>query len=264
MANAFYRSSSSSVKKKSEREPRQTFFVAVGDSSDELSGDVPGRKNEQMAGSDEKRESIFSWKATITPSALVTICILALIMLGFSFLSGVIVGRSSMPLPQALELDTLLSESSKSGEKVQEEPEKILPKEELLFMTNLKKDAGVGILSDAKDIAGSLAVSQGVDEKNKKSAPVQERVEKSEPQFDYMLRVAAYKNEAQAKNLSAKLTKEGIKASRTQKKSGRTTWHYVQVSLRGAKGDLQILRKKLDSFGLHDAMLTGEKPVKKK
>lgn len=265
MANAFYRSSSSSAKKKSEREPRQTFFSAVDDSSDAFSGDISERKNEQMSGIGEaSKESLFSWRATITPSTLVTICILALIMLGFTFLSGVIVGRSSMPLPQALELDTVLSESLKPGEKAQDEPEKILPKEELRFMTNLKSDAGGGILSGAKDIADSAAASHEAEEKNKKAVQVQEKKEKAEPLFDYTLRVAAFKNKDQAKNLASRLSKEGIKSSSTQKKTGRATWHYVQVSIRGSKGDLQALRKKLDAFGLHDAMLTAEKPVRKK
>lgn len=265
MANAFYRSSSSSTKKKSERESRQAVFFAVDDSSDEFSEGMTGRKNDMPDGNvEEKKESIFSWRATITPSALVTISILTLVMLGFSFLSGVIVGRSSMPLPQALELDTLLSEPPKSGENPLDEPEKILPKEELRFMTNLKNDAGGGILSNAKDNADSATSPQPAEDKNKKSVPEQKKKEKAEPLFDYTLRVAAYKNEDQAKNLASRLSKEGIKSSRTQKKAGRTTWHYVQVSLRGSKGDLQILRKKLDAFGLHDAMITGEKPVRKK
>ena len=188
--------------------------------------------------------------------------VLALVMLGFCFLSGVIVGRSSMPLPQALELDTLLSEEPKAGEEQSEEPEKILPKEELRFMTSLKNDAAGGVLADAqKDPGAKPAVTQ---EKPRQEKPAQEVQKPREPQFDYVLRVAAFKEAKQAQALLNTLTKDGLRARRTQTKTSRSTWYYVQVLMRGSKADLQMLRRKLDGYGLHDAMVLSEKPVKGK
>ncbi len=264
MANAFYRSSSSSAKKNSDRERRQSAVFVSEESSDAAPSsaaaeETPSRRSAPSRPESREGRGVFAWRANITPSALVTMSVLALVMLGFSFLSGVIVGRSSMPLPQALELDTLLSEEPKAEEGAQEEPEKILPKEELKFMTSLKSDAAGGVLADAEKNSAPAAVTQ---EKAKSEKPKPEVEKPREPQFDYVLRVAAFKEAGQAQTLVARLSKDGMRARRTQAKTGRTTWYYVQVLLRGGKADLQVLRRKLDGYGLHDAMLISEKAVK--
>lgn len=268
MANAFYRSSSSSAKKNSDRERRQAAFFASEESSDAAASQAAAEETPSRRSAPSRSESrsegrgVFAWRANITPSALVSMSVLALVMLGFSFLSGVIVGRSSMPLPQALELDTLLSEEPKAEEGAGEEPEKILPKEELRFMTSLKSDAAGGVLADAeKDAAQSPAVVQ---EKPAPEKPKQEVQTPREPQFDYVLRVAAFKEADQAQALLKKLSKDGLRARRAQAKTRRTTWYYVQVLMRGSKADLQMLRRKLDGYGLHDAMVISEKAVKGK
>ena len=267
MANAFYRSSSSSAKKNGERERRQTAFFAAEESSDAAASsghaeEAAGGRGVAYRGEGRAEgRSVFAWRANITPSALVTMSVLALVMLGFSFLSGVIVGRSSMPLPQALELDRLLSEEPAASEGESEEPEKILPKEELRFMTSLKSDPSGSVLADAEK---SPAPEAAVQEKKQQEKPKQEAQVPKEPQFDYVLRVAAFKESGQAQALFARLTKDGLRARRTQAKTRRGTWYYVQVLLRGSKADLQVLRRKLDGYGLHDAMLISEKAVKGK
>lgn len=268
MANAFYRSSSSSAKKNSDRERRTTAFFASEESSDAAASSAAAEESSSRKSSATRPQSrsegrsVFAWRANITPSALVTMSVLALVMLGFCFLSGVIVGRSSMPLPQALELDTLLSEEPKESAGENQEPEKILPKEELRFMTSLKSDAAGGVLADAqKDSNAKPAVTQ---EKARQEKPAQEVQKPKEPQFDYVLRVAAFKEAKQAQTLLNTLAKDGLRARRTQTKTSRTTWYYVQVLMRGSKADLQMLRRKLDGYGLHDAMVVSEKAVKSK
>lgn len=267
MANAFYRSSSSSGKKNSDRERRQAAFTASEESSEAAASSVSAGETSSRRSGSARSESrgegrgMFTWKASITPSALVTMSVLALVLLGFSFLSGVIVGRSSMPLPQALELDTLLAEEPKAGEGEPEEKEKILPKEELVFMTSLKNDVAGGVLSDAA--APSSPAAQANVQQKSAEKPKKEEVQKpKEPQFDYVLRVAAFKEQAQAKALYDRLTKDGLKSRRTQTKTKRGTWYYVQVLMRGSKAELQMMRRKLDTYGLHDAMVISEKAVK--
>ncbi|HJD96710.1 SPOR domain-containing protein [Mailhella massiliensis] len=266
MANAFYRNSSSSAKKNSDRERRQSVFSASEESSDAAVREAAAEKeasSRKSASSRSEGRGVFTWRANITPSALVTISVLALVLLGFSFLSGVIVGRSSMPLPQALELEKLLAEDSPEGESEAEEKEKILPKEELRFMTSLKSDASGGVLSDVPT-APAPSVTQAAQEKPKQEKSKEEVQKPKEPQFDYVLRVAAFKEQAQAKALYDRLTKDGLKARRTQTKTKRGTWYYVQVLFRGGKADLQLMRRTLDKYGLHDAMLISEKAVKGK
>ncbi|WP_276819106.1 SPOR domain-containing protein [Mailhella massiliensis] len=264
MANAFYRNSSSSAKKNSDRERRQPVFSASEESSEAAAGEAAAENESSPRRSSPPRaegRGVLIWKANITPSALVTISVLALVLLGFSFLSGVIVGRSSMPLPQALELERLLADETPAGEGEAEEKEKILPKEELRFMTSLKSDPSGGVLSDAQPQAASAAPAV-TQEKPKEEKPKQEVQKPKEPQFDYVLRVAAFKEQAQAKALAERLTKDGLKTRRTQTKTKRGTWYYVQVLFRGSKADLQMMRRTLDKYGLHDAMLVSEKAVK--
>ena len=268
MANAFYRSSSSGGKKNNDRERRQAAFSASEETSEAVASSVAaGESSSRKTGSGRAESrgegrSLFTWRANITPSALVTMSVLALVLLGFSFLSGVIVGRSSMPLPQAMELDTLLSEESTAGEEP-EEKEKILPKEELVFMTSLKEDASGGVLSAAGGSQEHPAVQQAAQQKPAQEKPKKEEVQKpKEPQFDYVLRVAAFREQAQAKALYDRLTKDGMKARRTQTKTKKGTWYYVQVLMRGSKADLQVMRRRLDTYGLHDAMVISEKAVK--
>ena len=59
----------------------------------------------------------------------------------------------------------------------------------------------------------------------------------------------------------ARLIKDGMKATRSQGKSGGNVWNYVAVSMRGTVADLQVMRSRLDKFGLHDAMLVSQRPV---
>lgn len=268
MANAFYRSSSSSAKKNSDRERRQPVFSTSEESSEQAAAPASEAAQSPRMGRNARSEGraegrcLFTWTACITPSALVTMSVLALVLLGFSFLSGVIVGRGSMPLPQALELDRLLSEESKEPGENEEAPEKILPKEELRFMTSLKSEQPGSVLSAAGAVPGTVAEVPAKEEAPVKPKPETQKVR--EPQFDFVLRVAAFKEPEQAQALRDRLTKDGIKARRTQTKTKRTTWYYVQVLMRGSKADLQVMRSRLDRYGLHDAMVTSEKAVKGK
>jgi cell division septation protein DedD len=160
-----------------------------------------------------------------------------------------------------LELENLLSEESKQGAEESEQPEKILPSESLKFMTSLKSEQPEGILSEADRKPVTVSVAPSAEQ------PKQEKQKKvdiqppQEPQFDYVLRVAAFKTPEQAQKLLEKLQKVGIKVRRTQVKTNRTTWYYVQALLRGATSDLRELRRQLAAQGLKDAMVVSEKAV---
>ena len=106
MSNAFYRNTSSSAKKNGDRERRQNASEGF-DEPFEPTADVPvsadaPRKHGMAEQAEEPRpeRGLLAWNVTVTPSALVTMSVLGVILLGFTFLSGVIVGRGTMPLPQ--------------------------------------------------------------------------------------------------------------------------------------------------------------------
>ena len=270
MPNAFYRSTSSAAKKNSDRERRQSGSAPFEDEITAVdvqeSEAAPKRKGKaadkaadkvaDKAPEDERAEKgMFVWNAQITPSALVTMSVLALLLLGITFLFGIIVGRGTMPLPRALELEMLAEERRAAKDA---EADRVLSQEELRFMTSLKREDAAGVLSSAKP-------------EKKESAPKARKAEKKAekkdvtPQtFDYVLRVAAFKEAEPAKRLMARLIKDGMKATRSVGKSNGVAWNYVSVSMRGTVADLQVMRRKLDKFGLHDAIVTARRPVEGK
>ena len=260
MSNAHFINSSSSVLSKKDKEHKSAFFSSADNSGMHLSEpetlhlDVPRTKG-----------SFFAWNARITPSAVITVGVLQLILILAVFFFGFFVGKSTVPLGEPLELENLSAEGM-SGQQTEEKTSdsNILPKEELRFMTSLKKEQGGGILSeqDKKPAPAEGAAPAATD--SKKTALPKEPEQPKAPQFDYVLRVATFNDKESAQKLAAKLSKSGMTTRLTQVKTQKKTWHYVQVTLRGSAEDLQGTRAKLATFSLRDSMLISEKPVKKK
>ena len=281
MSNAFYRNTSSSAKKNGDRERRQNASEGL-DEAFEPTADVPVsadalRKRGMADQADEPRpeRGLLAWNVTVTPSALVTMSVLGVILLGFTFLSGVIVGRGTMPLPQILELETLAPEDKNAQAKA---AEKILTEEELRFMTNLKAREAEGVLSaasakpankDGKARAaekkqGKKAEKPAEKPAEKKAEPRQDAKADTAGRFDYELRVAAFQDVAAAQRLGQSLRKEGMRVRLFAAKSGGVLWQYVSVLFRGTAEDLQAQRAKLARFGLRDSMVISKKAVEAK
>ena len=282
MSNAFYRNTSSSAKKNGERERRQNASEGL-DEAFEPTADVPVSadapwKRGMADQADEPRpeRGLLEWNVTVTPSALVTMSVLGVILLGFTFLSGVIVGRGTMPLPQILELETLAPEDKNAQAKA---AEKILTEEELRFMTNLKAREAEGVLSAAATAkpASKDGKAKATEKKQgrKPEAPAEKQAEKkAEPKqdakadtagrFDYELRVAAFQDVAAAQRLGQNLRKEGMRVRLFAAKSGGVLWQYVSVLFRGTAEDLQAQRARLARFGLRDSMVISKKAVEAK
>ena len=281
MSNAFYRNTSSSAKKNGDRERRQNASEGL-DEAFEPTADVPVSadapwKRGMADQADEPRpeRGLLAWNVTVTPSALVTMSVLGVILLGFTFLSGVIVGRGTMPLPQILELETLAPEDKNAQAKA---AEKILTEEELRFMTNLKAREAEGVLSaasakpankDGKARAaekkqGKKAEKPAEKPAEKKAEPRQDAKADTAGRFDYELRVAAFQDVAAAQRLGQSLRKEGMRVRLFAAKSGGVLWQYVSVLFRGTAEDLQAQRAKLARFGLRDSMVISKKAVEAK
>lgn len=256
MPGAFYRNTSSGGKKSSERERRQSSSLTRSEGREADSRPVQASPAPVV---EEKTRGGVGWTARITPSVLVTASILSLLLLSFSFLSGVIVGRGTLPVPPTSELQPLLpaEQEGASGEEEKTGPEPILPKEDLSFMSSLKSEQGAGVLSD-RDKPETKAQPEPVQEK-----PNVEPSEPKEPEIDYVLRVAAFKKAEPAQELRKKLAKDGLRAKYTQTKTKKGTWHYVLVQLRGTDADFQETRSLLKASGLGDFMILSKTPVKK-
>ena len=278
MPGAFYRNTSSSAKKNSERERRQNASEGFDEALETSAGvpvseDAPKARGraEEVECEPRVERGLLAWNVTVTPSALVTMCVLGVILLSFTFLSGVIVGRGTMPLPQILELETLAPEERSAHAEVSE---KILTEEELRFMTSLKARESEGVLSAATAAkaarkAEKVEKARAADKKVEKKAvkkpedATAKKVEKGS-RFDYELRVAAFQEAAAAQRLVQRLRKEGMRAKQFTAVSRGGQWHYVSVSFRGTSETLQAYRARLARFGLRDSMVISKTAVEEK
>ena len=102
------------------------------------------------------------------------------------------------------------------------------------------------------------------EEAKKNSGTEDEKKEARPAVFDYVLRVAAFKEPAPAQKLAQRLAAAGMKPHRYQARSTTGLWNYVSVSMRGTVADLQVMRSRLDKFGLRDAMVISKKAVTEK
>ena len=278
MPGAFYRNTSSSAKKNSERERRQNASEGF-DEALETSADVPvsevaprARGRAEQAGNELKGErDLLAWNVRVTPSVLVNICVLGVALLAFTFLSGVVVGRGTIPLPQALELETLSPENSG----VQAEAmEKILQEEDLRFMTSLKAREAEGVLSaaaadkaarKAAKVEQARAAEKKAEAKpQKKETKKQEKAEPKAERFDYEVRVATFSEASSAQRLIQTLKKEGMRARLTQYSREGKKLHYVSVRMRGTAEQCQQLRSRLAKMGMRDSMVIGKVAVEEK
>jgi cell division septation protein DedD len=278
MPSAFYRNTSSSAKTNSERERRQNASEGF-DEAFEPSVGVPvsegasGKRGsaEQEEGECRGERSLLAWSVTVTPSALVTMCVLGVALLGFTFLSGVIVGRGTMPLPQALELETLAPEKKDA---LAETEEKIITEEELRFMTSLKARESEGVLSAAAaDKAATkaervekarAAEKKPAAKKEKKEEPKPAKAEPGATRFDYELRVATFYDPEGAQRLGERLRKAGMRTRLTKSARGDRKLHYVAVLMRGTVEEYQALRGRLAGMGLRDSMVISKVAVVEK
>ena len=66
--------------------------------------------------------------------------------------------------------------------------------------------------------------------------------------YDFVIRVAAFKNEDQADALRARLEGAGMRTRLQREKAQKGTWSFVQVLFRGTEVKMTQLRETLPSF----------------
>lgn len=79
--------------------------------------------------------------------------------------------------------------------------------------------------------------------------------------YDFVIRVAAFKNEDQADALRARLEGAGMRTRLQREKAQKGTWSFVQVLFRGTEVKMTQLRDTLPSFGLRDSIIVSKTPV---
>lgn len=197
----------------------------------------------------------------LSTSACITAFVTILAMVGFAFLFGLIIGKGMTP---AVQKDEPVSLTAKVKE---EKVQQVLPKEELQFMTSLKKEP-------AKKTAEQIAAEQEAEKKAneerlKAKAEAQEQAEKKAEtlanagkKFDYDIRVAAFRNEAQADDLRLKLESDGFRTKKNVKKDNKGSWFFVHVLMIGTEERLKESRERFKKFGVRDIIVENKVEVK--
>lgn len=197
----------------------------------------------------------------LSSSACITAFVTILAMVGFAFLFGLIIGKGMTPAVQKGEPVPLTAKVKE--EKIQQ----VLPKEELQFMTSLKKEP-------AKKTAEQIAAEQEAEKKAneerlKAKAQAQEQAEKKAQtlanagkKFDYDIRVAAFRNEAQADDLRLKLESDGYRTKKNVKKDDKGSWFFVHVLMIGTEERLKESQERFKKFGVRDVIVENKVEVK--
>jgi cell division protein FtsN len=186
--------------------------------------------------------------------------VLLLVTLSFFFLFGLIIGRGMIPPPKPAELEHLLpSEPAHTAEA----PERILPAEDLRFLTSLRSDSNTPPPPPSRPVTPaspqpSVNVGQTIPAVVQPDAP---QIQPDSALYDYVVRVAAFKSEDQADALRAKLEGAGMRTRLIKEPAQAGTWFYVQILYRGTPDNLQALRDSLPRFGVRDSLIASKTPV---
>ena len=206
------------------------------------------RQGERKQG--ELRDASKGWPLNLTPSLILMFVVFELVTLSFFFLFGLIVGKGTVPPPQQAELEQILPEEVAENSPSQE----ILPQEALRFMTNLKTDESA---EEQPQNTQAAATGNGEAQSKKESSFLDD----DSNLYDFVIRVAAFKNEEQADALRARLEGAGMRTRLQKEKAQKGTWHFVLVLFRGTEVKMNKLRETFPSFGVRDSILVSKTPV---
>lgn len=217
---------------------------------------APSKASGRAAVTRQREGGTSAWNVRITPSALIMLCMLLLVTLSFFFLFGLIIGRGAVPVTSPAELQQFLHPGPDTAP---ETPERILPEEDLRFMTNLRVDAQNTTLPEEGLSAGGVS-----------QAPLPAQIIETPPasppapvspdlnKYDFVLRAAAFKAEDQADALRLKLEDAGMRTKLVREKAQVGTWFHVQILYRGTTENLQVLRDGLADFGIKDSIIASK------
>lgn len=248
-----------------------------------------------------KTETKSGYTIRVTFSSLISAGIVTLIGLGWVFMLGVIVGRGYHPEQKMPELARILPASPQQAPPPAHQAQRndVIKAEELKFMHQLKgrptgnnataaqaavaptpkpadnkrteaqRAAEVKAVAEAKTAADAKSASEARKAEAKRIAEAKKAQEQNAAQaakaanetFDYIYQVAAFKEEAPAKTLRAKLESAGLRIRIESQKEGSVTWYRLLVNFRGTPEDTRNLKGTLQKQGIDKIIMRSKTPV---
>lgn len=231
-------------------------------------GFLKTRPREYAYGQDEPEEERFQEENTVakqgitlSTSACVTAFVTILTSVGFAFLFGLIIGKGMTPAVQKEEPVPLAANIQK------EKSAPVLPKEELQFMTALKtepeKKTAEEIRAEEESVKKAAEEKIRAQEQAKKEADKKaEALANINKKFDYDIRVAAFRSEAQADELRLKLETDGFRTRKNVKKDTKGNWYFIHVLLIGTEERLKESQERFKKFGVRDSIIESKVEAK--
>ena len=219
---------------------------------------------------------------SLTMPKLVFCAVMATLLLSWSFIFGIIMGRGMSPEDSIPHLAGVMPSPLAPPE---DDRQGYLKPEDLAYHANLKGNA-----SPARPVTQNPANQQPpqspLPPQTRGTPPAQEpqRAQSNAPerqtppsvppaiasaskneeaQFDYLYQVAAFKDSESAERLLVRLKQQGLQAEvRTQQQSD-ATWYRMFVLFRGTPEDTRTLRDALAPLGINQILLRSKTPVQR-
>ncbi|WP_051694489.1 SPOR domain-containing protein [Desulfohalovibrio reitneri] len=237
-----------------------------------------GRNNGGSGGDGEKR--VFTIR--LTTGKAVGLGFLALLVLGWAFFLGIVLGRGYQPEKAVPEIARIMPEPSAEKAKAPEQPERVLKPEELDYMDSLRKEPVENETGGAEEVQTAETRPEPAPkpepepgptpgpepEKRRTEVAPQDPAAKAETtaaepegqRFDYIYQVASFQKDASAVALIKRIEGVGLKAGlRTAQVKG-STWQRVMVYFRGTPDETEAMKSKLATLGIDRVILKSKKP----
>ncbi len=177
-------------------------------------------------------------------SGLFSAFLLALIVLVWAFILGVLVGRGYQPESFWPALSGILPQQQEAHENNEEMPQ-IMDAEELEFMESLT----------GQESSQEYPRREIFSDEEGEEIPDPESAQLPDEEIVYHFQVAALQSRERAQEVVRNLQLEGLKAdSRTVERDG-VTWHRVVVRFTARPGQEERIKRKLEDYGAGEPFL---------
>lgn len=187
---------------------------------------------------------------------------LALLLLVWAFILGVLLGRGYYPdnllaklgLKDSAPQEQLAESSQKKG------GPQVLRPEELGFFDALQLEWEQGFQELKPQAESRPASSQAARQTQEQGSAQTQKKEEKQEKFAYIYQVAAFKEKSQAEGLQQRLSSAGVECYIQDVDKQQQRWYRVYVPHVGTPRENQQLQAKLQDLGLDKSFVRSKKP----
>jgi hypothetical protein len=212
----------------------------------------PSKKSSAKSKSSQQKKKTAKGKPIqihLTWSGLISWGVFSFVVVAWSFILGVLVGRGYQPesvLPVVAEYMPGHVEEDTQTDPQKQRP--VLSAQELGFFENLQAKTGRQEKSDRQQVPV------------KDQPELEARVTKNEKTYVYAYQVGAFQHQGQAESLRQDLVRSGLSAQVLPSTVQGTPWYRVLVRYAGSPNDVASFTSRLRQAGIENFFLRSKKP----